>query len=138
VGLETPEMSENNIPHVVDQGASVMPHEHMKPKKTYAKWYILAGLIGLALGSVAAFAQQVPRVAVVPGSNNAYAAGFSGNRNLGPAFSTELPTINRGNAFDLYDRNNPDVLVGPMPGLGALLAPVTPYLNESFYHGRAR
>jgi hypothetical protein len=31
VGLETPEMSENNIPHVVDTGASVMPHERMKP-----------------------------------------------------------------------------------------------------------
>jgi hypothetical protein len=30
VGLEAPEMSENNIPHVVDTGASVMPHEGMK------------------------------------------------------------------------------------------------------------
>jgi len=45
--------------------------------------------------------------------------------------------MERGNAFDLYDRSNPDVLVGPMPGVGALLAPVTPYLNESFYHGRS-
>jgi hypothetical protein len=84
-----------------------------------------------------AFAQQVPRVAVTPGSNNAYAAGFSGNRNLAPVFATEAPVFNRGNAFDLYDRSNPDVLVGPMPGVGALLAPVTPYLNESFYHGRS-
>jgi len=24
-------MSKNNIPHVVDQGASIMPHERMKP-----------------------------------------------------------------------------------------------------------
>ena len=80
---------------------------------------------------------QVPRVAVVPGSNNAYAAGFSGNRNLAPIFATEAPVLNRGNAFDLYDRSNPDVLVGPMPGVGALLAPVTPYLNESFYHRRS-
>ena len=82
-------------------------------------------------------AQQVPRVAVTPGSNNAYAAGFSGNRNLAPVFATELPMMERGNAFDLYDRSNPDVLVGPMPGVGALLAPVTPYLNESFYHRRS-
>jgi len=29
--METPEMSENNIPHVVDQGSSIMPHEGMKP-----------------------------------------------------------------------------------------------------------
>jgi len=136
--MEETQMNENNIPHVVDQGASVMPHESMKKPKTYVKWYILAGAVGLALGSVAAFAQQVPRVAVVPGSNNAYAAGFSGNRNLAPVFSTEAPVASRGNAFDLYDRSNPDVLVGPMPGLGALLAPVTPYLNESFYHGRSR
>lgn len=135
-------MSENNIPHVVDQGASVMPHEGMKKPKTYVRWYVLAGAIGLALGSVAAFAQQVPRVAVTPGSNNAYAAGFSGNRNIAPVFATmfaeEQARIDRGNAFDLYDRSNPDVLVGPMPGVGALLAPVTPYLNESFYHGRSR
>jgi hypothetical protein len=137
--LETPEMSENNIPHVVDQGASVMPHEGMKPKKSYARWwYVLILVVWFMLWAVVSHAQQIPRVAVVPGSNNAYAAGFSGNRNLGPAFATELPTLNRGNAFDLYDRNNPDVLVGPMPGVGALLAPVTPYLNESFYHGRAR
>ena len=81
-------------------------------------------------------AQQVPTVAVVPGSNNAYAAGFSGNKALGPAFPTEPPSSARG--YDLYDRSNPNVLVGPMPGLGALLAPVTPYLNESFYHRRER
>lgn len=24
-------MSTNNIPHIVDQGASIMPHERMKP-----------------------------------------------------------------------------------------------------------
>lgn len=82
-------------------------------------------------------AQQVPRVAVTPGSNNAYAAGFSGNRNITPVFATEL-LRERSNAFDLYDRSNPDVLVGPMPGVGALLAPVTPYLNESFYSRRDR
>ena len=84
------------------------------------------------------FAQQVPRVAVTPGSNNAYAAGFSGNRNLAPVFATQLPEYRGNNAYDLYDRNNPDVLVGPMPGVGALLAPVTPYLNESFYNRRDR
>jgi hypothetical protein len=83
-----------------------------------------------------AFAQQVPTVAVVPGSNNAYAAGFSGNKALGPVFPTEPPSSARG--YDLYDRSNPNVLVGPMPGVGALLAPVTPYLNESFYHRRER
>jgi hypothetical protein len=81
---------------------------------------------------------QVPRVAVTPGSNNAYAAGFSGNKNLAPVFATELPRVGSNNAFDLYDRSNPDVLVGPMPGVGALLAPVTPYLNESFYNRRDR
>jgi hypothetical protein len=31
VGLETPEMSENNIPHVVDTGASIMRHEKIQP-----------------------------------------------------------------------------------------------------------
>lgn len=84
------------------------------------------------------FAQQVPRVAVTPGSNNAYAAGFSGNRNIAPVFATQLPVVGSNNAYDLYDRSNPDVLVGPMPGVGALLAPVTPYLNESFYNRRDR
>jgi len=92
----------------------------------------------LCLITVPAFAQQVPRVAVTPGSNNAYAAGFSGNRNIAPAFPTEAPEYRGNNAYDLYDRSNPDVLVGPMPGLGALLAPVTPYLNESFYNRRDR
>ena len=82
----------------------------------------------------AAIAQQVPQVAVVPGSNNAYAAGFSGNRSIAPAF----PTTVQGpwqQGYDQYDRSNPNVLVGPMPGVGALLSPVTPFLNESFYHG---
>jgi hypothetical protein len=130
-------MSENNIPHIVDQGASIMPHESAPPKKTYAKWYVLIIAIWILFWGIVAMAQQVPRVAVTPGSNNAYAAGFSGNRNIAPVFATELPVMERGNAFDLYDRSNPDVLVGPMPGVGALLAPVTPYLNESFYHRRS-
>lgn len=97
--------------------------------------YLIATLL-IAHGSWT-MAQQVPRVAVTPGSNNAYAAGFSGNRNLAPVFATEVPLVDRGNAYDLYDRSNPDVLVGPMPGVGALLAPVTPYLNESFYNRRS-
>jgi hypothetical protein len=80
-----------------------------------------------------AYAQQVPQVAVVPGSNNAYAAGFSGNRSIAPAFPTTVQGPWQG--YDLYDRSNPNVLVGPMPGVGALLSPVTPFLNESFYHG---
>lgn len=29
--MEAPQMSENNIPHIVDTGASFMPHEGMKP-----------------------------------------------------------------------------------------------------------
>ena len=91
-------------------------------------------ILVLSIMALPAFAQQVPRVAVVPGSNNAYAAGFSGNRNLGPAFPTRL--TEQRNEYDLYDRSNPDVLVGPMPGVGALLAPVTPYLNQSFYGDR--
>jgi hypothetical protein len=33
VGLETPEMSENNIPHIVDTGASIMPHESLELAK---------------------------------------------------------------------------------------------------------
>lgn len=99
------------------------------------KLTILICMIGLP-----AFAQQVPRVAVTPGSNNAYAAGFSGNRAIGPAFRTEIqgPREGGGREYDLYDRSNPDVLVGPMPGVGALLAPVTPYLNDSFYNRRER
>jgi hypothetical protein len=126
-------MSENNIPHIVDQGASV-PHENKaEPKKWYAKWYVLALALWLLFWGVVVNAQQVPQVAVVPSSNNAYAAGFSGNRDIAPAFPTQLPVIERGYAFDLYDRSNPNVLVGPMPGVGALLAPVTPYLNQSFY-----
>jgi hypothetical protein len=135
--MEKTQMSENNIPHIVDQGASVMPHESVKPKKSYAKWYVIGLAFWLLFWGIVANAQQVPRVAVTPGSNNAYAAGFSGNRNIAPVFATELPVMERGNAFDLYDRSNPDVLVGPMPGVGALLAPVTPYLNESFYHRRS-
>ena len=93
-------------------------------------------ILVLSIMALPAFAQQVPTVAVVPGSNNAYAAGFSGNKALGPVFPTEPPSSARG--YDLYDRSNPNVLVGPMPGVGALLAPVTPYLNESFYHRRER
>jgi hypothetical protein len=44
VGLETPQMSENNIPHVVDTGASIMPHENMsfviQPPKKAGCWII--------------------------------------------------------------------------------------------------
>ena len=79
------------------------------------------------------YAQQVPQIAVMPGGNNAPAAGYSVANVLQPRFPTTVqgpsPTPTP------WVADNPYVLVGPLPGPSALLAPVTPYLNPSFFHG---
>lgn len=88
----------------------------------------------LSLYTSAIYAQQVPQVAVVPGGNNAYAAGYSVANVLQPRFPTTAP------GSVLYAPpalvpDNPMILVGPLPGVPSLLAPVTPFLNQSYFFG---
>jgi hypothetical protein len=90
-------------------------------------------LVGIATSvyTLCIHAQQVPQIAVMPGGNNAPAAGYSIANVLQPRFPTTAP----GSSPTPWVADNPYVLVGPMAGPSALLAPVTPYLNPSFFHG---
>ena len=100
--------------------------------KSYIKAVFVAYMLHFLVYTNGIYAQQVPQIAVMPGGNNAPAAGYSVANVLQPRFSTTAPVIapNYGLIQD-----NPYVLVGPMAGPSVLLAPVTPYLNPSFFHG---
>lgn len=77
-------------------------------------------------------AQQVPQIAVMPGGNNAPAAGYGVANVLQPRFPTTAPGTTPGYGFV---PESPYVLVGPMAGPSALLAPVTPFLSQSYFFG---
>ena len=87
--------------------------------------------IAMSVYTLCIHAQQVPQIAVMPGGNNAPAAGYSIANVLQPRF----PTTVQESRPTPWVADNPYVLVGPMAGPSALLAPVTPYLNPSFFHG---
>lgn len=91
-------------------------------------------LVGIAASvyTLCIHAQQIPQIAVMPGGNNAPAAGYSVANVLQPRFPTTAPAPS---TYAPWVADNPYVLVGPLPGPSALLAPVTPYLNPSFFHG---
>jgi hypothetical protein len=77
-------------------------------------------------------AQQVPQIAVMPGGNNAPAAGYGVANVLQPRFPTTAPGTAPSYGFV---PESPYVLVGPMAGPSALLAPVTPFLSQSYFFG---
>ena len=78
------------------------------------------------------YAQQIPQIAVMPGGNNAPAAGYGVANVLQPRFPTTAPGTTPGYGFV---PESPYVLVGPMAGPSALLAPVTPFLSQSYFFG---
>ncbi len=76
------------------------------------------------------YAQQIPQIAVMPGGNNAPAAGYGVANVLQPRFPTTAP-----GSTPSFVPESPYVLVGPMAGPSALLAPVTPFLSQSYFFG---
>ena len=84
--------------------------------------------------TTAVYAQQIPQIAVMPGGNNAPAAGYSVANVLQPRFPTTAP----GSVLyapPMLVPDNPMILVGPLPGVPSLMAPVTPFLNQSYFFG---